>query len=229
MADQVGGTHYQDGNGGIEPFQVIDAWGLDFYRGSALKYIMRAGKKDGSKRSQDLRKAAHYLTEAAERAEKMEARGKPGGISDPANIEFAGKITMPDKITLYRCPETGFQHDAPKNERGRYIAHDLDGQPITSKLSGQTACAWSGEYVGLTADEAARIDAEKPDEATLTNPWPVTTRIVAEGVSFLVEDFRPYDELHGLPAKWLIFRMAAARGSRIWVDRAFMEKAYMVP
>jgi hypothetical protein len=63
---QVGGDHYRST---ITPFQVIDAWGLDFYRASALKYVMRAGNKPGASAGEDLRKAAHYLTEAAVRAD----------------------------------------------------------------------------------------------------------------------------------------------------------------
>lgn len=76
MTGQVGGTHYQD-NGGIEPFAVWDAWNLNPYCADAVKYIFRAGRKPGVKRSQDLRKAEHCLREAAERAERMEERGHP--------------------------------------------------------------------------------------------------------------------------------------------------------
>jgi hypothetical protein len=66
---QVGGDHYRST---ITPFQVIDAWGLDFYRASALKYVMRAGNKPGASAGEDLRKAAHYLTEAAVRADAQD-------------------------------------------------------------------------------------------------------------------------------------------------------------
>jgi hypothetical protein len=70
---QVGGDHYRSE---ITPFQVIDAWGLDFYRASALKYVMRAGNKPGASAGEDLRKAAHYLTEAADRADAQDGESR---------------------------------------------------------------------------------------------------------------------------------------------------------
>jgi hypothetical protein len=42
----------------IEPISVIEAWGLSFNLGSAVKYIARSNKK-GSRRD-DLLKAANY-------------------------------------------------------------------------------------------------------------------------------------------------------------------------
>ena len=45
---QVGGDHYK--NMGVEPWDVIGTWPqaqqIGFYRGNALKYLMRAGSKD---------------------------------------------------------------------------------------------------------------------------------------------------------------------------------------
>lgn len=72
---QIAGDHYESLT--PEPFEVIDAWGLDFYRASALKYIARAGRKPGVDAATDLRKAAHYLTEAANRAESVSTRPAP--------------------------------------------------------------------------------------------------------------------------------------------------------
>jgi hypothetical protein len=54
---QVGGTHYNSHR--IQPWDVIDEYGLDFYEGNAIKYILR--RKDGAKRVEDLDKAIHYL------------------------------------------------------------------------------------------------------------------------------------------------------------------------
>jgi hypothetical protein len=69
---QVGGTHYEDL--GLQPFDAIDAWGLGFYLGSALKYIARAGKKPGADEIEDLKKARHYLDEHIQRLEAKAAR-----------------------------------------------------------------------------------------------------------------------------------------------------------
>lgn len=48
--------HYR-GNG-MQPFDVIDAFDLDFYEGNALKYLLRWRKKNGI---EDLVKARTYL------------------------------------------------------------------------------------------------------------------------------------------------------------------------
>jgi hypothetical protein len=58
---QVGGDHYGDE---LQPIDVIDAWGLDFYEGSALKYLARHRKKNGR---EDIEKAIHYLELLLER------------------------------------------------------------------------------------------------------------------------------------------------------------------
>jgi hypothetical protein len=55
LSYQIGGHHYKDL--AIEPWQVIDACGLNFYEGTAIAYIMRR-KGD---RVEDLQKAIHTL------------------------------------------------------------------------------------------------------------------------------------------------------------------------
>ena len=47
--------------GGIEVADYILAKGLDFFMGSAVKYISRAGFKDGSSKIEDLKKARECL------------------------------------------------------------------------------------------------------------------------------------------------------------------------
>lgn len=53
--------HYGGEDNPYEAIKVIDAWGLGFALGNAVKYISRAGKKDPSKKLEDLRKARWYL------------------------------------------------------------------------------------------------------------------------------------------------------------------------
>lgn len=59
-----------------ECIEVIEALGLDYHLGNALKYIWRAGRKDPAKEAEDLRKAAFYLNRAADLLEGK--AGKPG-------------------------------------------------------------------------------------------------------------------------------------------------------
>lgn len=61
---QEGGTHYVDMP--VQPWDVIDTWHdrEAFYRGNALKYLMRFGAKHHGSRTaaiEDARKARHYL------------------------------------------------------------------------------------------------------------------------------------------------------------------------
>lgn len=69
---QVGGTHYEQMP--IMPFAIIDAFGLDFYGGNALKYLLRAGRKPGTDVVEELKKARHYLDEMITRAEQEHTR-----------------------------------------------------------------------------------------------------------------------------------------------------------
>lgn len=52
-------SHYT--TSGIQPIEVVEAWDLGFNLGNTVKYISRAGKKDGADPIQDLEKAAWYL------------------------------------------------------------------------------------------------------------------------------------------------------------------------
>ena len=54
---QVGGDHYRQHE--IQPWDVIDAYGLLFYEGNVLKYLLR--RKVDTDRLTDLQKARHYL------------------------------------------------------------------------------------------------------------------------------------------------------------------------
>lgn len=57
--------HYHPNS--IEAIDVIEAWGLNFSLGNTVKYISRAGRKDPSKKIQDLQKASWYLSREIER------------------------------------------------------------------------------------------------------------------------------------------------------------------
>jgi len=63
---QEGGDHYKKMD--VQPWDVIDTWPLEqqigFYRGNALKYIMRMGNKD--QQLQEIKKARHYLDKLIE-------------------------------------------------------------------------------------------------------------------------------------------------------------------
>jgi len=63
---QVGGDHYVEM--GVQPWDVVDTWPRDqrigYYRGGALKYLMRMGSKDES--PLEVSKGQHYIQKLLE-------------------------------------------------------------------------------------------------------------------------------------------------------------------
>ena len=67
---QISGDHYKQFKG-MEPWDVITAWGLGYLDGTALKYIARWKHKNGI---EDLKKAIHFLQKTIE-VEEAKANG----------------------------------------------------------------------------------------------------------------------------------------------------------
>ena len=63
---QVAGNHYREM--GVQPWDVVDTWPRDqrigYYRGGALKYLMRMGSKDES--PVEVAKGQHYIQKLLE-------------------------------------------------------------------------------------------------------------------------------------------------------------------
>src|SRR5262249_54861837 len=85
MTEQVNHPqHYQSGTG-IEVILVIEMYGLGFHDGNAVKYLLRAGKKDD--RATDFRKALWYLERwASETVSVSVASEEALGWNDPDTI-----------------------------------------------------------------------------------------------------------------------------------------------
>ena len=54
-------AHYGGAADPYEAIKVIEAWGLGFSLGNAVKYVARAGKKNGAPELEDLKEARWYL------------------------------------------------------------------------------------------------------------------------------------------------------------------------
>ncbi len=59
-ADLIKPDYYHTTNV-YEPFKIIRYYGLNFFEGNALKYLLRAGKKKSAARLEDLQKALTYI------------------------------------------------------------------------------------------------------------------------------------------------------------------------
>ena len=54
--------HYKQNKSKLEAINVIEAFELNFHLGNVIKYVLRAGKKEGAEDIQDLEKARQYLS-----------------------------------------------------------------------------------------------------------------------------------------------------------------------
>lgn len=83
MSEQVDHPSHYGGDNPYEAIRVIEAWGLDFCLGNAVKYIARAGKKADA--LTDLRKARWYLDRRIQQMESEHAVPDvpAGGTSGP--------------------------------------------------------------------------------------------------------------------------------------------------
>lgn len=54
-------SEYYGKDNPFEPIKVIDHYDLNFSLGNVIKYVLRAGKKDGESKLKDLTKAKDYL------------------------------------------------------------------------------------------------------------------------------------------------------------------------
>ncbi|WP_235654378.1 DUF3310 domain-containing protein [Mycolicibacterium houstonense] len=65
-------AHYAEGwSNGAEVIDIAE--NLNFSRGSAVKYLARAGKKDPEREIEDLRKAAWYIAREIARLERVQS------------------------------------------------------------------------------------------------------------------------------------------------------------
>lgn len=81
-----------------EPIDVIESWGLGYHLGTVLKYIARAGKKEGAPIIQDLEKARWYLSREIERLKKV----SPSNPASVIGFEIHGSGSLPgERVALY--------------------------------------------------------------------------------------------------------------------------------
>ncbi|MBC1459693.1 DUF3310 domain-containing protein [Listeria welshimeri] len=63
-------NHYT--SGGIEPIQYIQSHNMNYEKGNVIKYITRAGKKEGESEIKDLKKAQNYIQLLIKKLEEEE-------------------------------------------------------------------------------------------------------------------------------------------------------------
>ncbi len=77
MSDPVNHpSHYTDHPSGVECITIVEHF--SFCIGNAIKYLWRAGEKDGSPELQDLKKARWYIDREIQRRESTQAPAAVG-------------------------------------------------------------------------------------------------------------------------------------------------------
>ena len=86
---QIGGKHYKELP--IEPWDVVDTWPLEqrigYYRGNAMKYVMRMGSKDEV--LIEVGKVIHYL----EKLSEVLREGKSNTRQNALHPDYTGDYT----------------------------------------------------------------------------------------------------------------------------------------
>lgn len=114
-----------------EAIKVIQAWGLNFSLGSVLKYVKRAGAKEGEADLKDLRKARDYINfEIAAREGKPTVKVGQGFMfevgdkvilacdADDAESSTVGVVTSVGKSIVY-------VEWHPQDNTYKYAPHEL--------------------------------------------------------------------------------------------------------
>lgn len=98
MTDNVNHPSHYGGDTPYEAIKVIEAWGLGFHTGNAVKYIARAGKKNPDKEIEDLEKSVWYLQR---KIDKLKAEQPATG----------GVVTLPKSMQPNIAPGTPMLRD----------------------------------------------------------------------------------------------------------------------
>ena len=109
---QEGGMHYK--KMGVEPWDVVDTWPIEqqigYYRGGALKYIMRMGTKDEAR--QEIRKAEHYIQKLLEVLGESHGHdtGSQGQESSTADTRKLQDLPLyADRGTIFQSGNPGYR------------------------------------------------------------------------------------------------------------------------
>lgn len=100
---------YYTGNNSLEVIDVVNEFNLNFSCGNVLKYMVRAGKKNGETKSQALKKAAFYLLE-----ELMMAISEEQNEADKNHVEKLVEALKKDFCDTYEAQKilNGINYDA---------------------------------------------------------------------------------------------------------------------
>lgn len=122
--DHVNHPSHYGGDSTYEAVNVIEAWGLGWHCGSAVKYIARAGKKPNNPELQDLKKARWYIDRKIAQLENPKLDIKVDTVEFDKSLEASLEVL--DSIAGQMQPEkqllTWEQADAAL-KAGKKVSH----------------------------------------------------------------------------------------------------------
>jgi len=143
--------HY-GGDTPTEPIKVIEAWGLNFHLGSAVKYIARAGKKGSEE--EDLRKAVWYIQRHLGRLVGFADVEEKVSAQDFEDFgEFVDNFLHPTEAVEPEHTDLKAQYVAKVNElfqdqrvRDLLIGLDISDEGLLSKVYQPTRKLFLGKF-----------------------------------------------------------------------------------
>lgn len=138
MSDNISNpAHYTEGRA-YEPKDVIAKYELDFFMGNVVKYISRAGRKEGVSRIEDLEKARQYAIFEQNRLEEIDREllaGSNNVVEEAAKIcndwelseflEEAFKPILEDYAHSYKVSENIRKRSAVANVT-KWIGREIE-------------------------------------------------------------------------------------------------------
>lgn len=145
--------HYGGAGNPYEAIKVIEAWGLGFCLGNAVKYLCRAGKKQGESACDDLEKAAWYVDR-----EIKAAGGEPAALAEWAVKGAHEVLRRHDAIVTAKDAEiAGLEARVLSAQNELALYREAVGKPTPSILDlFETALGWRPERIELRGGTTER-------------------------------------------------------------------------
>lgn len=155
-------SHYQ--RGGYECIDLIFDLGLDYHEGAALKHLFRAGYKidypdePGRDRVEDLKKAAWYLTDKADRLDEKRKREE---YSDTVKITKLTEEQKKDALQEKPLEDLSEEERFRRELRLRQVGVDIGvGESKSVKVVRDS----EGKVVSISDSPASELQEEQIDE-----------------------------------------------------------------
>lgn len=226
-------AHYGGGADPYEAIKVIEAWGLGFHLGNAVKYICRAGQKGGpDEELRDLQKARWYVNrfvEGLESPDEANERDRGARITDPVESEptpaeiaegVSGFVLRDARLCYVEGGAAYFTTQPVEDQRGddwndRPYEHNA-GRPYDDRDAPLRMPRWRIFEVPFTD-----VDLVEPSDGYRNSPYSVEDINRAQGVPWL----RTPDYVRGNLEIWAGTSYPAfvstieGAGGTIWVPR----------